>query len=166
MARQSLNSFLSGSGDILFFPMRPKHIYTAYLVNATPYNFSRIFLKLCRCFCQGLKMFMAFGCSPQIFFCYIFRSFNIVFFARLLTKAYIHLVSCECNSSHNFSRILLKLCRCFCQGLRMCMTFAVILRLIFVSFCSLNLARPSTKAYRHWVSCERNFSYNFSKIFF
>ena len=30
------------------------------------YSFSRILLKLCRCFCQGLKICMRFGCYPQI----------------------------------------------------------------------------------------------------
>ena len=32
-------------------------------------------------------------------------------------------VLCERNSSYNFIPILLKLYRCFCQGLKMCMTF-------------------------------------------
>ena len=31
-------------------------------------NSSRIFLKLCRCFYQGLKICMTFGCNPQINF--------------------------------------------------------------------------------------------------
>ena len=37
-------------------------------------------------------MCMIFGCSPQINFCYIFRSLNLVFFGRLLvsTKAYVN----------------------------------------------------------------------------
>ena len=46
------------------------------LVNATPPKLSRIFLKLCRCFCQGLKICTAFGCNPQINFCHFFLSSN------------------------------------------------------------------------------------------
>ena len=41
------------------------------LMNATPsYNFSPIFLKLCRCFGQCLKMCMRLCCKHQINFCH------------------------------------------------------------------------------------------------
>ena len=46
------------------------------------YNFSQIFLKLCRFICQGLKMCMMFGCNPQMIFCYFFGSLNLVIFVR------------------------------------------------------------------------------------
>ena len=51
------------------------------------YNFIPILLKLYRCFCQGLKMCMTFGYNPQINFCHIFHSLNLVIFrAQLLLK--------------------------------------------------------------------------------
>ena len=50
------------------------------------------------------------------------------------------------SNSYNFSRIFLKLCRCFCQCLRMCMTLAVILRLFFVTFLQFVLSHFWLKA--------------------
>ena len=47
---------------VIFFAVRTKsflslkHLDTGYLV--------QICLKLCRCFCQGLKMCMTLGCNP------------------------------------------------------------------------------------------------------
>ena len=47
---------------------------------------------------------------------------------------------CERNSSYNFIPILLKLYRCFCQGLKMCMTFGYNPQINFCHFFhSLNL---------------------------
>ena len=49
-------------------------------------------------------------------------------------------VLCELNSSYNFIPILLKLYRCFCQGLKMCMTFGYNPQINFCHFFhSLNL---------------------------
>ena len=49
-------------------------------------------------------------------------------------------VLCERNSSCNFIPILLKLYRCFCQGLKMCMTFGYNPQINFCHFFhSLNL---------------------------
>ena len=49
-------------------------------------------------------------------------------------------VLCEHNSSYNFIPILLKLYRCFCQGLKMCMTFGYNPQINFCHFFhSLNL---------------------------
>ena len=56
------------------------------------YSFSWIFLKLSRCFCQGLKMCMKFGHNPQITFYPFFRCSNLVIFGL---KAFIHGASCE-----------------------------------------------------------------------
>ena len=50
---------------------------------------------------------------------------------RLSISNYVQ--SCERNYSYNFSWILLKLCRCFCQGLKMCMSFGCNL-LFFLQF--------------------------------
>ena len=105
------------------------------------YNFIPILLKLYRCFCQGLKMCMTFGYNPKINFCHIFHSLKIViFWAQLLLKLMDIRVPCERNSSYNFFPILLKLYRCFCQGLKMCMTFGYKPQNNFCHFChSLNL---------------------------
>ena len=49
-------------------------------------------------------------------------------------------VLCERNSSYNFIPILLKLYSCFCQGLKMCMTFGYNPQINFCHFFhSLNL---------------------------
>ena len=80
------------------------------------YNFIPNLLKLYRCFCQGLKMCMAFGYNLQFNFCHFFHSLNLVIFGLSYpTEAYGHQVPCERNSSYNFIPIFLKLYRCFCQ---------------------------------------------------
>ena len=134
------------------------------------YSFSWIFLKPCRCLCQGMKMCMTFDCNPQINICHFFGSSNLVIFGL---KAFRHL---ELNSSYSFTWIFLKLCRCLCQGMKMCMTFGYISqmpctssyldinRLIFVTFYQFELRYFWVNANRHWVSCEPN-SYNFTWIF-
>ena len=43
-------------------------------------------------------------------------------------------VLCERNSSYNFIPILLKLYRCFCQGMKMCMTFGYNSQINFCHF--------------------------------
>ena len=63
-------------------------------------------------------------------------------------------VLCECNSSYNFIPILLKLYRCFCQGLKMCMTFGYNPQInVCHFFHSLNLVMflgsTTTEAYGH-----------------
>ena len=78
------------TGDILFLPMRQKHIHWVSCERNSSYNFRGIFLELYRCFCQGLKMCMTFGCSPLINFCYIFCSLNLVFFGQTSSKEYIY----------------------------------------------------------------------------
>ena len=48
--------------------------------------------------------------------------------------------SCECNSSYRFSQIFFKLCRYFCRGLKVCMTFGCNIRINFrYLFCCSNL---------------------------
>ena len=54
-------------------------------------------------------MCMLFGCNPQI----IFVTFSKFGVNHSVLKAFRHLLSCERNSSYSFSRICLKLCRCF-----------------------------------------------------
>ena len=72
---------------------------TNYAQNS-PTILSESFLKLCRCFCQGLKMCMTFGCNPHIILYHFFRSLRS-FFGSSYTNAYIHWVSCERSSSYN-----------------------------------------------------------------
>ena len=83
-------------------------------------------------------MCMPSGNNPQINFYHFFHSLNLVILGSTTTEAYGHLVPCERNSSYNFIPILLKLYRCFCQGLKMCMTFGynpqVIFLLLFSQF--------------------------------
>ena len=63
-------------------------------------------------------------------------------------------VLCEHNSSYNFIPILLKLYRCFCQGLKMCMTFGYNPQINFCHFFhSLNLVIFGLSYYRSlWTS--------------
>ena len=75
-------------------------------------------------------MCLTFGCNPQIIFCYVFGSSELVIF---LLKAFGHWVSCERNLSCNFIQIVLKLFRCFCQVLNM-LTFGCNPRIIFCYF--------------------------------
>ena len=43
-------------------------------------------------------------------------------------------VSCERNSSYSFLPIILKLCVCFCHGMKMCMWFGYNCQIIFCHF--------------------------------
>ena len=105
------------------------------------YNFIPILLKLYRCFCQGLKMCMTFGYNPQINFCHFFHSLNLlIFWAQLLQKLMDIRYLVSATSPTIFFPILLKLYRCFCQGLKMCMTFGYDPQINFCHcFHSLNL---------------------------
>ena len=92
---------------------------------------------------------MSFGCIPWITFVTFFRNLNLVIFGLTSTKTFRHWVSCERNSYYSFSRILLKLCRCFCQDLKMCMqiSFCYFFRSLnvhIVIFCSLLQKRLNT----------------------
>ena len=59
--------------------------------------------------------------------------------------------------------IFLKLYTCFCHGLKMCMWFGYILRLILnIHFCGVN----TIKVYVYWVPCVCNYSNSFMPIFF
>ena len=75
------------------------------------YKSSQLFLKLCMCFSQVLKMCKRFGCNPQIDFVIFFRSLNFVIFGSPPTKAYIHWVACERNSSYNSETLQIVLSR-------------------------------------------------------
>ena len=72
-------------------------------------------------FCNfpGLKMCMTFGSNPQIIFCHIFCSLNLVNFGSTSTEAYRHWVSCERNSFTIVPITFLTL-QVFCKGLYAC----------------------------------------------
>ena len=75
-------------------------------------------------------MCMMFGCNPQIILL-LFCSSDLVI---LGLKALRHWVSCKRNSSYSLNQIFLELCRCFCQDLKMCMTFGSYPQINFASF--------------------------------
>ena len=113
---------------------------------------------------------MRFCCNSKIYCVTFFAVWTISFFVCLTsTKAYRHWISCERTSSYNFSWIFIKLCRCFCHGLQMCMRLGCNSQIIFVTFSTVwtwsFFGLASSKSYRHWVSCERNSSYSFTRIF-
>ena len=76
---------------------------------------------------QDMKMFMWFGCHPQINF------------GLTSTKAYKYRVSCERNSYNTFIKLFFKVCIYFVWVLRCTWGLAVILRSIFLLLHSLNL---------------------------
>ena len=67
---------------------------------------------------------MWFFQNPEIIFYHFFRIFNLdIFLSSNTTEEYREQVPCPLNSSHSFWRILLKLYRCFKDGLKICMWF-------------------------------------------
>ena len=83
-------------------------------VNATPIVLAGS-LKLCRWFCQCLRIFTTFGCNSQINFWLFFRSWNLVILGlQHIYNGYLVCIQfCERNSCYNFTQVFLKLCRCF-----------------------------------------------------
>ena len=150
------------SSKLVIFGLKAFRHCVSYKRNSS-YSFNQIFLKLCRSFCQGLKMCMMFGCNPQISFYHVIRSSNLVIFGL---KAFRHCVSYKRNSSYSFNQIFLKHCRSFCQGLKMCMIFGCNPQINFYHVIrSSNLVIFGLKAFRHCVSYKRNSSYSFNQIF-
>ena len=88
------------------------------------YSFPSIVLKLCRCFWHGMKMCMWFRYNTLVIFSHFFCYVNLVSFLTWnAIKVYRQWVPCGCNSSYSFALIVLKLCRCFLHGMKMCMWF-------------------------------------------
>ena len=87
-------------------------------MNATPTVLTGSFLKLCRCF---VKVWRCAWCLAVILRL-IFVTFSLSELASFGFKAFRHWLSCELNSSNRFCHIFLKLCMCFRQCLKMCMT--------------------------------------------
>ena len=143
--------------------MHPSVSVTKSCESNSSYGISKIFLQLCRCFCQGLKMSMTFGCNPQIHFCHFFSSSDFIIFGLIAFRCW---VSCECKSSYSFNRIFFKHRRYSCQGLKMLMTFGCNPQINFGHFFrSLNVVIFELITFGHRVSCECNSSYSFNRIF-
>ena len=84
----------------------------------------------------------------------------------------IYWIPCGCNSSYSFPLIVLKLFRCFLQGMMMCIWFGYNSLIIF-PHCFLNLVFfqyemlskcIDSEVYRQWVPCGCNSSYSFALI--
>ena len=86
-------------------------------------------------FQDGLKICMWFFQNPEIIFYYFFRIFNLdIFLSSNTTEVYREQVPCPLNSSRSFWPILLKLYRCFKDGLKICMWFFQHPEIIFYYF--------------------------------
>ena len=105
-------------------------------IGNSSYSFRPIFLKLYRCFKDGLKICILFFQNPEIIFYHFFHIFNLDIFRALIlcTDMYMEYVPCIGNSSYSFWRILLKLYRCFKDGLKICILFFQNPEIIFYHF--------------------------------
>ena len=104
-------------------------------IGNSSYSFWRILLKLYRCFKDGLKICILFFQNPEIIFYHFFPIFNLRHFSSpYTTDMYMEYVPCIGNSSYSFWRILLKLYRCFKDGLKICILFFQNPEIIFYHF--------------------------------
>ena len=104
-------------------------------IGNSSYSFWGILLKLYRCFKDGLKICILFFQNPEIIFYYFLRIFNLDIFFEPLYYRYVYGV-CIGNSSYSFWWILLKLYRCFKDGLEICILFFQNPEIIFYHFFS------------------------------
>ena len=80
-------------------------------------------------------MCMWFFQNPEIIFYHFLHILNLdIFLSSNTTEVYREQVSCPLNSSHRFWPILLKLYRCFKDGLKICMWFFQTPEIIFYHF--------------------------------
>ena len=105
------------------------------------YSFPPIVLKLFRCFLHRTKICMWFGYNPLIIFFLLSCFVNLVFFRYELLSKCIDRVPCGRNSFYSFPPIVLRHCRCFQHGMKMCMWFWYNTLIIFLSFllCEVSL---------------------------
>ena len=104
-------------------------------IGNSSYSFRPILLKLYRCFKDGLKICILFFQNPEIIFYHFFPIFNLRHFSSpYTTDMYMEYVPCIGNSSYSFWRILLKLYRCFKDGLKICILFFQNPEIIFYHF--------------------------------
>ena len=104
-------------------------------IGNSSYSFRPILLKLYRCFKNGLKICILFFQNPEIIFYHFFPIFNLRHFSSpYTTDMYMEYVPCIGNSSYSFWQILLKLYRCFKDGLKICILFFQNPEIIFYHF--------------------------------
>ena len=104
-------------------------------IGNSSYSFRPILLKLYRCFKDGLKICILFFQNPEIIFYHFFPIFNLRHFSSpYTTDMYMEYVPCIGNSSYSFWRILLKLYKCFKDGLKICILFFQNPEIIFYHF--------------------------------
>ena len=131
-------------------------------IGNSSYSFRPILLKLYRCFKDGLKICILFFQNPEIIFYHFFPIFNLDIFRALILQIcirmeyvpeiiiyyffrifnsspytadmYMEYVPCIGSSSYSFWRILLKLYRCFKDGLKICILFFQNPEIIFYHF--------------------------------
>ena len=123
-------------------------------IGNSSYSFRPILLKLYRCFKDGLKICILFFQNPEIIFYHFFPIFmprhqkvagyyvipseilsvrpSVCPSVRPSVSAHHH--SCIGNSSYSFRPILLKLYRCFKDGLKICILFFQNPEIIFYHF--------------------------------
>ena len=136
-------------------------------IGNSSYSFRPILLKLYRCFKDGLKICILFCQNPEIIFYHFFRIFNLRHFSSpYTTDMYMEYVPCIGNSSYSFWRILLKLYRCFKDGLKICILFCQNPEIIFYHFFRIfnlrHFSSPYTAdMYMEYVPCIGNSSYSF-----
>ena len=133
-------------------------------IGNSSYSFRPILLKLYRCFKDGLKICILFFQNPEIIFYHFFPIFNLDIFRAFIL--YMEYVPCIGNSSYSFWRILLKLYRCFKDGLKICILFFQNPEIIFYHFFpifNLDIFRAFI-LYMEYVPCIGNSSYSFWRI--
>ena len=103
------------------------------------YIFPPIVLKDCRCFQHGMKMCMWFWYNWLFFSLFLLCELSL-FLVWNTIKVYKQCVPCGHNSSYSFPSIVLKLCRCFRHGIKICVWFEYNTLIIFSHFfCFVNL---------------------------
>ena len=161
-----------------FFPIFNLDIFRALIlqiciwsypcIGNSSYSFWRILLKLYRCFKDGLKICILFFQNPEIIFYHFFPIFNLDIFRALILQICIWSYPCIGNSSYSFWRILLKLYRCFKDGLKICILFFQNPEIIFYHFFpifNLDIFRALILQICIWsYPCIGNSSYSFWRI--
>ena len=113
--------------------------YTWYLVGATPLTvFHQLFWKFSDVFCMEWRCACALDIILWLFFSHFFCFVNLSLFSVWTAiKVYRQWVPCGRNSSYSFPPIVLKHCRCFQHGMKICMWFWYNTLIIFLTFSAL-----------------------------
>ena len=111
-----------------------------------------------------------FGYNPWINFYYFFHFVNfVIFWPQILWKSRDSGYLVSATSHTTLYRSLWNVAHVFAMVWRCARGLDIILELIFVTFSTLwtlsFLTSDSMKVYRQWLSCKRNFLYNFMPVF-